>query len=331
MNTTIQFLRDPKYQDTVILFILAPAGIQYEPSEIGKNLFGNDSWTYEPLLIDGLAPKATFRYSDISFHWTDFLDLAFRHVDHGLFYVPHKKTFKEIGKESLLQQNPDLYSFSFHKFVCESRKGLPQPPTKETPVFALSGASLQAAEPSNGSSENAAGKYESDSATAADSRSAAEKLIETRATLQALLDTGWSANAVSKNTGITAMTIGSIKNGKSAQVSSRVYSAIMKMRTDADAGRIAPKSRGTAGAAAADRGQVNPASSAQTNRPAAYPPPSRTTGSAASAASEETGSLLKNQYVAVDARQLEAMIDRLSKLFTDAIGDLKEIRRQVSK
>lgn len=135
MPSSIQFLRDPRYTDTVILFILAPAGVNYSIPELGKNLFGNERWDQEHLIIDGLSPKPVFRYTEISLHWTDFLDLAFRHIDHALFYVPHKDTFKEIRKESLLPQNPDLYSFSFFRFTCEARKGLVLPPQQEEPVL----------------------------------------------------------------------------------------------------------------------------------------------------------------------------------------------------
>ncbi|MBR9975077.1 MAG: hypothetical protein KFF77_05815 [Bacteroidetes bacterium] len=135
MPSSIQFLRDPRYTDTVIMFILAPAGVNYSIPELGKNLFGNERWDQEHLIIDGLSPKPVFRYTDISLHWTDFLDLAFRHIDHALFYVPHKDTFKEIRKESLLPQNPDLYSFSFFRFSCEARKGLVLPPQQEEPVL----------------------------------------------------------------------------------------------------------------------------------------------------------------------------------------------------
>lgn len=135
MPSSIQFLRDPRYTDTVVLFILSPAGVQYSLPELGRNLFGNGKWEDEVLIIDGLAPRAGFRYTDISLHWTDFLDLAFRHIDHALFYVPHKEVFKEIRKDSLLPQNPDLYSFSFYRFTCEARKGMVLPPPQVEPVL----------------------------------------------------------------------------------------------------------------------------------------------------------------------------------------------------
>lgn len=328
MPTTIQFLRDPKYQDSVVLFVLAPAGIQFDSTDIGKNLFGTDRWTHEALLIDGLAPKATFRYSDISFHWTDFLDLAFRHVDHGLFFVPHKRTFKEIGKDSLVQQNPDLYSFSFHKFVCEARKGIAQTPTEEARHYAFVGAPGKFSHETKGAAdgrgmENA--PLTAVSKQTGNARSAADKLIETRSTLQSLLDAGWSANAVSNNTGVSPMTIGSIKHGRSTQVSTRVHAAIIKMKSDADAGRIVQKSQA--------RGQTRPAAdpSLAASGPSAVPAHYKTTTIPSSNTETEEGSLLRGQYVAVDARQLEALIDRLSNLFAVAIGDLGEIRRQISR
>lgn len=127
MPSTIEFLHEPRYTDTVILFILTPAGVRYDAQDIGSNLFGTAEWTDEHLLIDGLSPTHGFRYTDIHIHWSDFLDLAFQHADHALFYVAHKRAFKEIRKETLLNQNPDLYSFFFHKFFCPARTGMSLP------------------------------------------------------------------------------------------------------------------------------------------------------------------------------------------------------------
>lgn len=134
MPSRIQFLREPRYTDTVLLFILAPAGVSYRSSEIGRNLFGSESWEEEALIVDGLASRPVFRFSDIGLQWEDFLDLAFRHSDHALFYLPDKQTFAEIRKEILVPQNPDLYSFSFHRFTCEARRGMVLPPPVEEPV-----------------------------------------------------------------------------------------------------------------------------------------------------------------------------------------------------
>ncbi|MBE0645978.1 MAG: hypothetical protein IH600_17990 [Bacteroidetes bacterium] len=326
MNTTIQFLYDPKYQDSVILFVLAPAGIQYDTAEIGKNLFGSDKWVHEALLIDRLAPKETFRYSDISFHWTDFLDLAFRHVDHALFYVPHKNTFKEIGKESLIGQNPDLYSFSFHKFVCEARKGMVQPPAEAVPPAILQPTAVPKSALKTKPAERPA------ASTTAVPVSAADKLQEARAALLDLIDGGWSANAVANVTGITAMTIGSIRNGKSTQASARVHAAIMQMKADADAGRITPAKRGKIAAQPAAAIPTRPAApenqagerSTRDRAPAPVKSPP------ASSRTTQAQNLRNNTYVAVDAEKLEAMIARLSTLFSEAISDLQEIRRQIS-
>lgn len=309
MPSTIQFLRDPRYTDTVILFILSPAGVQYAVKDIGHNLFGSEEWIEEPLVIDGLSPKPGFRYSDISFHWTDFLDLAFRHVDHALFYIPHKSTFKEIRKESLLQQNPDLYSFSFRRFYCEARKGMVLPPLEEEkPMFPLPVSSAQAKKP----------------ATAPVALSIpADILHQGRATLHALLASGWSANAVAKQTGITAMTIGSIKNGKSTQMSGRVYDAIMRMKADADAGRIAPASRKTPNAVDVP----HPSTSRSAKKPASVH--SRSLDERKRRAADDM--LVSDSFIAVDAAQLTTLLDRLGSVFDDGVKELREIRFMLSQ
>ncbi len=321
MSSTIQFLRDPEYQDTVILFVLAPAGILFEPEEIGKNLFGASRWTHEALLIDGLAPKATFRYSDISFHWPDFLDLAYRHVNHTLFYVPHKHTFKEIGKESLVAQNPDLYSFSFHKLVCESRIGL-SPDAAEPVSVPGNGRDITPRRSSDTETHPGRGMRET-TGTASSQGTAAARLTEARAALLSMIEAGWSANAVALRTGITAMTIGSIRNGKSTQASTRVHAAIMNMKADSDAGRITPARRGhegktstpDPGAPSADRAEIG---SGRQRRNGATE-------------TKESSGLRDTHYIAVDAEKLGALIDRLSGIFSEAIVDLQEIRRQLTR
>jgi hypothetical protein len=320
MNTSIQFLRDPEYRDAVLLFILTPAGISFDPKEIGKNLFGNSVWTHEPLSIDGLSPKPTFRYSDIGFHWTDFLDLAFGHVDHTLFFVPHKKTFKEIVKTSLVHQNPDLYSFSFHKFSCATRKEPARPEEKPAAVEmqpAVSSFPMREV----GTRDESIKKGEV--LPAGKSHTPSEKLTEARSALQSLLATGWSANAVSKATGITAMTIGSIRNGKSAQVSTRVYDALMKMNADASAGRIAPASRATAATAVASPVRTVTPGRAHTTVPKTF----RASGEEPS----EKEMLIREQLVAVDAVKFSALLDTLVSVFSEGMNDLREMRALLTK
>lgn len=320
MNTSIQFLHDPEYRDAVLLLILTPAGISFDPKEIGKNLFGNSVWTHETLSIDGLSPKAIFRYSDIGFHWTDFLDLAFRHVDHTLFFVPHKKTFKEIVKENLVHQNPDLYSFSFHKFACATRK---VPARQEEKPAAVEMQPTVSSLPMREEGTREEGTKVDKVLPVGKSHTPSEKLTEARSALHSLLATGWSANAVSKATGITAMTIGSIRNGKSAQVSTRVYDALMKMHADASAGRTAPASRATAAAAVASPVHTVTPGNAHTTVPKTV----RT--SEKDPAEKEL--LVREKLVAVDAMKFSALLDTLVSVFSDGMNDLREMRALLTK
>ncbi len=317
MNTSIQFLRDPEYRDSVLLFVLTPAGIIFDPGDIGKNLFGSRSWTHEILLIEGLSPKAIFRYSDIGFHWTDFLDLAFQHADHTLFFVPQKGVFREIVKENLVQQNPDLYSFSFHKFNCDVREGLARQAEKQ---LAAATDTVKASPVTEKQSIEADSGIDSPQkpvhVKSAPALLADEKLMDARSALRSLLEAGWSANGVSRITGITSMTIGSIRNGKSAQISTRVYNALMNMKADADAGRIVPSS-GKSAFPTVQSPKHAPRASARPEAVSVRP----TTGEG-----QDETPLVHEQFVAVDAEKLIALLGRLSTVFSEGMEELREMR-----
>jgi hypothetical protein len=335
MTSSIQFLHEPQYTDSVILFILTPAGMQYASADIGSNLFGSEKWTDEVLLIDGLAPKAGFRYSDIKFHWTDFLDLAYRHVDHALFYIPHKRTFKEISKDSLIHQNPDLYSFSFHKFTCEARQGMVQSPSEEKVVLRIMPSSTATAprdlSGTTKSSTFASSKGKTTPITKPATRTGREdsrtRLDEARSALIALIEAGWSANAVANHTGITSMTIGSIKNGKSSQISARVYEEIMRMKADYDQQRIIPAARrstATSPHPVVPSTPVVPPTAGRRSLPdvtTREPKPRKTE----TAATNEDG-LVRTDLITIDSERFAALLDRLASVFAESLDDLKEMR-----
>jgi len=116
MAASVHFLNDPEFKNSIILFILSPPGITYDYADIGRSLFGKTEWRAEAILVPGLADRNGFRFSDIPVHWEDFLALSFRSADHALLYIPGKKSFHEVTKAHLLQQNPDMFSFSFYRF-----------------------------------------------------------------------------------------------------------------------------------------------------------------------------------------------------------------------
>ena len=214
MSTSISFLRDPSYGSTLVLFVLSPPGIPFDTEEIGRNLYGKRPFTMDAITLPGMSPKNGFRFNDIALHWPDFLALAFQHCDHALFFIPGKQRFQEIRRESLLQQNPDLYAFSFYRITCESY--VPEP-AEEQPA-----ARASAPGPAHG---NADGKA---------------RFAEARKVLLTLIDAGWSANAVAKATDINPMTIGNIRNEKQDSVSQRVHDALLRLNADVAAGTATP-------------------------------------------------------------------------------------------
>jgi hypothetical protein len=131
MPTTVNLLSEPDYGNTLFLFVLSPPGVKYDHTDIGKNLYGKKGWSAESLLIPGLAKKNGFRFIDIPLLWHDFLALAFQSTDHALLFIPGKQSFHEVTKEHLLPQNPDMFSFSFYKFHCDTHR------QEEAPVMAI--------------------------------------------------------------------------------------------------------------------------------------------------------------------------------------------------
>jgi hypothetical protein len=282
MSTSVSFLTDPQYGKTLVLFVLSPPGIPFDPAEIARNLYGKREVSIDPITLPGLAPKNAFRFSDIALHWPDFLGLAFEHSDHALFYVPGKKKFQEIRRESLLQQNPDLYSFSFFRLHCA---------TYETPVTTEETVRAEAAH------------------MAAPTTAPDNLLRSAREALGALLDAGWSANAVAKTSGINPITIGNLRHDRQKSVTARVHDALLSLQKEFEAGTVALPTRKKKGAAA----KTSSGTAARTATPA---------GNGRSAPAEP-------RYVSVNADRLDDLLARLVATFTDAVEELERMKKLI--
>lgn len=288
MPTSISFLREPDYGTSVVLFVLSPPGIKFDPKEIGKNLYGKLDFDVEAITVPGLAARSGFRFSEVPLHWPDFLELAFHHADRTLFFIPGKQRFQEIKKESLLQQNPDLYAFAFYRFTCEEY--IPEK-SEEKRETAPAAASLQTRDASD--------------ATAA---TPAQRMTSARKALDALLAAGWSANAVSKVSGLNPVTVGSIRNGKQDTVSERVHDMLLRLEADFTSGKVEKPERRTRGSAKA---------------------PATAAGVRSTAAPRTEAAAQETRYVAVDAAKLEDLLDRLIITFSSAIEDLAKMRKML--
>ena len=285
MSTSVSFLSEPQYGKSLVLFVLSPPGIPFDATEIARNLYGKREVTIDPITLPGLAPKNGFRFSDITLHWPDFLGLAFEHSDNALFYVPGKKKFQEIRRESLLQQNPDLYAFSFFRFHCPSYVAPAPEEEVRTPATA------------SHTDEPAA---------------ATDRLRSTRDALSALLEAGWSANAVAKTSGINPITIGNLRHDRQKSVTARVHDALLTLRKDFDAGTVALPTR-------KKNGSVQTKAASAATHPAPAPKPVRDTAA----------SHAEPRYVAVDAARLDALLARLVDTFTDAVSELERMKKLI--
>ena len=65
-----------------------------------------------------------------------------------------------------------------------------------------------------------------------------DKVAQTMNTLKILIEKGWTASAIAKESGINPLTIGNIKNGKSKGISDRVFSSIYGLRENFEAGKV---------------------------------------------------------------------------------------------
>jgi|GEM_PF-2367533 len=342
MPTTISFLRNPDYGTSVVLFLLSPAGLTFDAKEIGRNLYGRHDYEIEAITIPGLAPRNRFRFSEIPVHWTDFLELSFSHADHALFYIPGKQRFQEISKESLLQQNPDLYSFSFYRFTCEdyvpekreeerieaAARGVAPPPAtvadaNAKPADTASGGII--AEKVDRSGSNNGQEHQT--------RDAEAQLLRAQEALHSLIDAGWSANAVSRVTGISPITLGSIRKKKQSTVSDRVHDTLMQLKADFTSGKVGKPSRkkqitGFSSQSASEKARAKSPTGAV--RTSALDSGSRTSRTSAGDHGRRSSDAAP-RYIAVDADKLASFLDRLITTFSDAINDLRSLDGAIRK
>ena len=145
-----------------------------------------------------------------------------------------------------------------------------------------------------------------------------------------LLDSGWTATAISKESGVNQITLGNIKNRKAQRITDKVYQRIADLKAKVDAGRVEPpkRRRKTTSKMVAK----TPAAAATEKTPGRKPVPrlgARGPKPAGRKGSQEASGMINTNYVPVDISQLQGVIDRLIDNFSGAIEELESIKKQL--
>jgi hypothetical protein len=160
-----------------------------------------------------------------------------------------------------------------------------------------------------------------------------DNLTLTSRYLKEMMEKGWTAAAIAKQSDVNQLTVGNIKNGKASRVTDRVFKKIASLKNRIDAGNAQPPRRGPkpghgvpirSSGAAADAKRKTAGSGAAPSAKPASPSTARTSGSGYS-----FESMINTNYVPVDIVRLQGMIDRLIDSFAGAIGELEQIKSQL--
>lgn len=151
--------------------------------------------------------------------------------------------------------------------------------------------------------------------------------------LQAMIDAGWTAAAISKMSEVNQITIGNLKNGKGSRVTDKVFERIMTLKQQADAGEIEAPTRRRKGTAPAPRPTE---ASAVMNAPRVEAPTAKRMKTSRTEAAGRSGAgpsdfsgMINTKYVPVDVERLLGMIDALISRFSGAIEELESIKSQL--
>jgi len=145
-----------------------------------------------------------------------------------------------------------------------------------------------------------------------------------------MLDNGWTAAAISKESGVNQITLGNIKNRKAQRITDKVYQRIADLKAKVDAGKVTPPKRGRK--ASSKMVAKTPAAAASGNKPGRKPlprPGARGPKPVSKAGAGDASGMINTNYVPVDISQLQGVIDRLIDNFSGAIRELESIKKQL--
>ena len=145
-----------------------------------------------------------------------------------------------------------------------------------------------------------------------------------------MLDNGWTAAAISKQSGVNQITLGNIKNRKAQRITDKVYQRIADLKAKVDAGQVTPPKRGRK--ASSEMVAKTPAAAASPKKTARKPVPRPGARGPKPTSRTRTGDasgMINTNYVPVDISQLQGVIDRLIENFSGAIEELESIKKQL--
>jgi hypothetical protein len=139
-----------------------------------------------------------------------------------------------------------------------------------------------------------------------------------------MLGAGWSASAISKESGVNQITLSNIKNNKASRLTDKVFDRLRDFKSKVDAGEIVKAPSKNASTPSAGVAPKKAKRTATKSRKA-------TAGNKADARPAADSSLINTNYVPVDIVKLQTVIDGLIANFSDAIEEMKNIRRMIDR
>lgn len=141
-------------------------------------------------------------------------------------------------------------------------------------------------------------------------------------TLKEMIDAGWTAAAIAKQSDVNQITVGNLKNGKGSRVTDKVFDKIVELKRQFDAGEIDAPARKRKGAATPASSSAKPKAAAERSKDV------RATKGRDQSPTDFRG-MINTQYVPVDVVRLLGMIDALISRFSGAIEELESIKSQL--
>jgi hypothetical protein len=287
----ITFTGEPVYGDSVSLLVLSAPGMQYNPGMLAKHFYGSADWDF---ITPPLQKRTPLRIPP-ELLTSD----RFRYPAEGLEW----KEFVEDVYDSV-----DFVLFYSHE---------------NGTFYEVSQSVLAERDPVN----YAFAFFDITLTTPSVTRSTPmsdDNFTQAAQILKEMLGAGWSASAISQESGVNPITLSNIKNNKASRLTDRVFDRLRDFKTKVDSGELVkPSSRG-ASTPSAGVAPKKAKKTATTSRKA-------TAGNKAVARPAADSSLINTNYVPVDIVKLQTVIDGLIANFSDAIEEMKNIRRMIDR
>jgi hypothetical protein len=137
-----------------------------------------------------------------------------------------------------------------------------------------------------------------------------------------MIDAGWTAAAIAKQSDVNQITVGNLKNGKGSRVTDKVFDKIMALKHQFDAGEIDAPTRKRKGAIPSAAPSATPSVAAERGK-------NVSAAKGRDQSPSDFRGMINTQYVPVDVERLLGMIDALISRFSGAIEELESIKSQL--